>query len=202
MKIWMGSAILLLLIVGSAPAQDFDRYFSLSWQGSIPLSNTSWIDKSSGKGLRIGYRKMINNKFAAGFDYTWATYDQYFPPTTFESGNSAIHTDYFNYVYSYAITLSGQYFVPLQTKKIMPFAGLGAGASMNRYVQYYNIYKENDSSWGFIARPEIGVLFPFGGKWGATVSGNYNFSTAKSDYFGYDNFNYFGVNVGVVIMSY
>src|SRR5690606_16209441 len=59
------------------------------------------------------YRKMINDKFAAGFDYTWATYDKYYPTTSFVDGTRTITTDYFNYVYSYGLTLSGQYFLPV-----------------------------------------------------------------------------------------
>lgn len=202
MKRWIASAVIVFLGIVSAKAQDFDRYFYLSWMGSKPLSNTSWIDNDSGKGMKFGYRKMINDKFAAGFDLTWATYDKYYPTATFEDGSRTITTDYFNYVYSYGLTLSGQYFLPFSTPRVMPFVGLGVGAALNRYFQYYNIYAEDDQSWGFLGRPEIGVLFPFGGKWGATVSGQYNFSTAKSDYFGYDDFNSLSVNVGVVLMSY
>jgi len=202
MRHWIAPAVSVLLGVSSASAQDFDRYFSLSWMGSKPLSNTSWIDDDTGKGVRFGYRKLINDKFAVGFDYTWATYDKYYPTATFEEGTRTITTDYFNYVYSYGLTLSGQYFLPFATPRVMPFVGLGVGAALNRYFQYYNIYAEDDQSWGFLGRPEVGVLFPFGGKWGATVSGQYNFSTAKSDYFGYDDFNSLSFNVGVVLMSY
>ncbi|HEY4655231.1 MAG TPA: outer membrane beta-barrel protein [Cyclobacteriaceae bacterium] len=202
MKLLISSAIIVLVTAVSVQAQDFDRYFYLSWMGSKPLSNTSWNDESTGKGVRFGYRKIINEKFAAGFDYTWATYDKYFPTATFEEGTRAITTDYFNYVYSYGLTLSGQYFLPFATERVMPFVGIGAGVALNRYVQYYNIYTEEDQTWGFLGRPEVGVLFPFGGKWGATISGQYNFSTAKSDYFGYDGFNSLSVNVGVVLMSY
>lgn len=201
-KIWISAAVLVFVSSACVFGQDFDRYFTVAWQGNVPLSNTSWIDKTSGKGLRLGYRKMINNKFAAGFDYSWATYDKYFPTATFETETGAITTDYFNYIYSYAITASGQYFIPLETKKVMPYVGLGLGASLNRYREYYNIYTESDESWGFVGRPEVGVLFPFGGKWGAMVSGHYNFSTAKSDYFDYSDFSHIGFNVGVVIMSY
>lgn len=202
MKLWMASALVMFLGIGSVSAQDFDRYFYLSWMGSKPLSNTSWIDEDTGKGLRFGYRKLINDKFAVGFDYTWATFDKYYPTATFLDDTRTITTDYFNYVYSYGLTLSGQYFLPFSTARVMPFVGLGVGASLNRYFQYYNIYTEDDQSWGFLGRPEVGVLFPFGGKWGATIAAQYNFSTANSDFFGYDDFNSLSFNVGVVMMSY
>ncbi|HLT81386.1 MAG TPA: outer membrane beta-barrel protein [Cyclobacteriaceae bacterium] len=202
MKAWLTCLAFLLLCTVSSFAQDFDRYFYLAWMPNKPLSNTSWIDEDTGKGVRFGYRKLINEKFAVGFDYTWATYDQYYPTATFVDGSRTITTDYFNYVYSYGLTVSGQYFLPFGTERVMPYAGLGIGASLNRYFQYYNIYTDNDQNWGFLGRPEVGVLFPFGGKWGLTAAAHYTFSTAKSDYFGYDGFNSIGFNVGVVMMSY
>ncbi|HEY8513641.1 MAG TPA: hypothetical protein VIL31_16895 [Cyclobacteriaceae bacterium] len=202
MKPWLTCSLLLLLCTVSGVAQDFDRYFYFTWMPSMPLSNTDWIDESTGKGVRFGYRKLISDKFAAGIDYTWATYDQYYPTTTFVDGTRTITTDYFNYVYSYGLTVSGQYFMPFSTERVMPFVGLGLGAQLNRYFQYYNIYTDDDQVWGFLGRPEVGVLFPFGGKWGATVAAHYTFSTAKSEYFGYDGFNSIGFNVGVVMMSY
>lgn len=202
MKFFIASLWVIILGIGSAKAQDFDRYFSLSWMGSKPLSNTSWIDHDTGKGVRLTYRKLINDKFAAGFDYTWATYEKYYPTATFVEGTRTITTDYFNYVYSYGLTLNGQYFLPFSTDRVMPFVGLGIGAALNRYVQYYNVYTEDDRSWGFLARPEVGVLFPFGGKWGATIGAQYHYSTAKSDFFEYDDFSSLSVNVGIVLMSY
>ncbi|HEX7016517.1 MAG TPA: outer membrane beta-barrel protein [Cyclobacteriaceae bacterium] len=202
MKPWLTCSLLLFICTVSGFAQDFDRYFYLAWMPNKPLSNTSWIDEGTGKGVRFGYRKMINDKFAAGFDYTWATYDKYFPTSSFVDGTRTITTDYFNYVYSYGLTVSGQYFLPFTRDWVMPYVGLGLGASLNRYFQYYNIYTDDDRKWGFLGRPEVGVLFPFGGKWGAMVAAQYTFSTAKSEYFGYDDFNSVSFNVGVVLMSY
>jgi hypothetical protein len=90
----------------------------------------------------------------------------------------------------------------VNNQKVLPFIGLGVGAGFNRYALYYNFYAEDDSNWGFRARPEIGVLFAFGGKVGATVGAHYDYTTAKSDYFNLSDFNHYGFNVGIVLMSY
>ncbi|HEX5171823.1 MAG TPA: outer membrane beta-barrel protein [Cyclobacteriaceae bacterium] len=191
-----------LLSVQTLFAQDFDRYFYVSWNYNTPLSDTNWIGNSSATGLKLGYRKIITDRISAGVDFTWSYYDQYEPPTTFVSESGAIHTDYFKYIYNYGITVNGQYFLPVNNTNILPFVGLGLGAAYNRYTLYYNIYTDDDTSWGFLARPEVGVLFTFSKKVGAIVGAHYDYSTAKSDYFELSNFSNFGFNVGLVFTSY
>ena len=190
-------------MANGALAQDFDRYFSLSWEYNAPLANTSdWIGNASATGARLTYKKMINDRFAAGVDFTWNVFDEYEPTQTFENGSGAITTDYFKYTYGYGFAASGQYFLPFSTTKVMPYVGLGLGAALNRYTLYYNVYSEGDDSWGFLARPEIGVMFPFGGKVGAQIGVRYDFSTADSEYFELDKPSNLAVNVGLVLMSY
>jgi hypothetical protein len=183
-------------------AQDFDRYFYFTWNYNIPLSNTNWIGESSPKGLKMGYRKLLTDRISAGFDFTWSVYDQYEPTTTFVSDDGALTTDYFKYLYNYGLTINGQYFLPVNSTNILPYVGIGVGAAYNRYTMYYNIYADDDNAWGFLARPEVGVLFTFGRKVGATIGAHYDYSTAKSEYFALDNFNNYGFNVGLIFTSY
>lgn len=193
---------LLLLASTACMSQDFDRYVSVSWDFNQPLTNTNWIKEGSGLGAKIGYHKMLNDRFAVGVDAAWAVYRHYEPTTTFINNDGAITTDYFNYIYSYSFMASGNYFLPSSSKKLMPFVGLGLGASQSKFVQYYNVYTDKDQSWGFIARPEVGLLVPFGGKLGLQVAAHYDYTTAGSDRFNYSGFSHFGVSVGLVSMSY
>ena len=195
-------SIILFLAVHAVSAQDFDRYFYVTWNYNTPLSDTEWIGDPSIEGLKMGYRKLITDRIAAGVDFTWSVYDQYEPTTTFVSNDGAITTDYFKYVYNYGITATGQYFLPVNSMNILPYVGIGVGAAYNRYAMYYNIYTDEDTSWGFLARPEVGVLFTFSKKVGATVAAHYDYSTAKSDYFELSNFSHYGFNVGLVFTSY
>ncbi len=182
--------------------QDFDRYFSVSWDVNKPLTTTRWIDETSVLGFKIGYHKLLNDRFSVGVDFTESIYRHYEPTTTFISSDGAITTDYFNYLYSYGVVANGKYFLPSKSKKLMPYVGVGAGAAFNRFAQFYNIYTDKDDSWGFLARPEAGVIFSFGGKVGLIASAHYDFTTAGSDKFEYSGFSHYGVNLGLVFMSY
>lgn len=194
---------IIMLAAQATFAQDFDRLLYVSWDVNKPLANTGdWIENNSRAGLRIGYRKFINERFTVGGDVSWAYYKQYEPQTTFVNPDGAITTDYFKYTYSYSLTLNGQYFLPVKSEHILPFAGVGLGAVLNRDKMYYNVYVESDDSWGFLARPEVGVLIPFSRKIGLIAAAHYDFTTAKSDYFNLSSASNLGVNVGLIFTSY
>lgn len=196
-------SLLAAVSIQAAYAQDFDRMFYVSWDVNTPLSNTDdWISGTSSRGLKLGYKKLINDNFTMGFDLGWSVYSEYQPTTTFVSEDGAFTTDYFKYQYVYELALSGQYYLPWRTRKVMPYVGLGVGAALSRYIIYYNVYSEGEDVWGLLVNPEMGVLFPFGGKVGAMVGAHYNFTTSDSEYFGLDRFNHFGAQVGIVFMSY
>jgi len=180
------------------------KYFYVSLDVNKPLSNTAWIEDVTARGFRAGYRVFITPRISAGLDLGAATYDQYVPTETRQSENGAVTTDYFNYVYNYNATLSGQYNFKIgDGEQIFPYAGLGVGANHNEYFLYYNIYSESERRWGFLVRPEAGVLVKFS-KYrsiGAIASVHYNYSTNSSRRYGYDNFNSLAFQVGLILME-
>ena len=197
------SVIMMSLLAQVAFAQDFDNILVVSWDANKPLSNTGWINSWSARGVKAGFKKIINDNFMAGADINWATYDQYQPTITMERTNGAFTTDYFKYVYSYGLTVNGQYLLPGTNRDhFMPYAGIGLGATYNSFNRYYNVYQDKEDSWGFLVRPEVGAIFPFSGKVGAIVGVHYDFSTSRSSYFNYNNFSNLGVQVGLAFLSY
>ena len=132
-------------------------------------------------------------------------YDQYKPTETTETGSGAITTDYFKYVYSYSAAASAQYNFRLgESETFYPYVGLGLGANSNEYTLYYNIYKDSETKWGFLARPEAGILVKFGQRrsLGAMAAVHYDYSTNKSENFDYDNFSSVGFQVGIILMNW
>lgn len=181
-------------------------YAYAAWNHSKPLSNTDFINASSGAGGRIGYRHRIGeSRFTVGADFNWATYDQYAPPVTFQlEDGGALNTDYFKYAYNYGLVASGQYTFPIGDSQIfLPYAGLGLGANFNIYKLYYNVFEESEEAGGFLVRPEAGMLIRFGERrsLGAIMGVSYDYSTNKSENYGYSNFSAFAFQLGIVITS-
>jgi hypothetical protein len=195
-------SIIFSLVCATLLAQP--RYFYLTLDYNAPLSNKEWISKGSAQGLRLGYRAFITDRVSAGVDLGSASINEYKPTRTIESASGAITTDYFNYIYSYSAVISGQYnFLVGDGDMVFPYAGLGLGANYNEYLQYYNIYTDGDKAFGFLARPEAGILVRFGTRrsLGAMASVHYDFSTNKNTDFGYKNFTTLGFQIGLMFMD-
>jgi hypothetical protein len=193
----------ILFVMFATQAQE--NYFYLNWDINKPTSNTEWIGHTSSKGGKIGYRMMLKDKrFSIGADFGWTTFDQYELPETFEDSTGATHTDYFKYIYQTSLTVSGQYYFKVgEGDKIFPYAGLGLGAMRNKYRLYYNIYAEGEDSWGFLARPEAGIVVRIPGRrsLAAMAAVHYDISTNQSEMYNYKNFSALGFQVGIVIMN-
>lgn len=202
-KILIIVSILTAILSHDVLAQDKFFYFNLDINKSF--SNTEWIDKVSARGAKLGYRVFINPRISAGIDVSWTTFDEYLPPTTIQSANGAITTDYFRYLYSYSIAASAQYyFAKGDSERFFPYAGLGLGAMNNEYVLYYNIYQDSEQTWGFLARPEAGILVRFGERrsLGAMAAIHYDYASNKSDKFNYKNLSALGFQIGIMLMDW
>lgn len=187
----------------TASAQYYDKMFFVGWNVNTPLSNKEFAGKSSTRGARLGYRELISEKVALGIDITWATYEDYIPRQTYYSPNGALTTDFLNYANNYAAMLTGDYYF-FEERRVMPYVGLGAGVAYNSYNVYYNVYQTRDNSFGFIARPQAGVwLKAFDRKnWAFNAAVHFDFSTAKSDDYGYKNFMNAGFELGLVFLDW
>ncbi len=197
--------LIVLLGLSASWATAQDNFFYLSWNYQVPLSNTDWLDASSARGGKIGYRFFVlEDRLTMGVDLSWITFNQYQPTQTFQQDNGAITTDYFKFIYNYGATLSAQYYFPVSDRKILfPYAGLGLGANYNDFTLYYNIYSDSYTSWGFLARPEAGIVVRFGAyrSLGAIAAVHYDYSTNKNENFDYSSFNTVGFKLGVVLMN-
>ncbi len=181
------------------------KYLYLDLDINKPLSNTEWINGVSIAGGKLGYRGFIRPNFSAGVDIGWSSFDDYEPTTTKQNPTGAITSDYFHYIYNYSAVVSGQYYLRTEEEdRFFPYAGLGLGANTNEYVLYYNIYEDSQRSWGFLARPEAGLLFRFTdrGSLGVMAAIHFDYSTNKSDKFNYNNFSALGFQIGLMSMSF
>ncbi len=201
----MKRVFLLVLVVGTETglAQSYDKLFSIGWDNNIPLSNTSYVKKNSSRGMRASIRQFMNEQFVMGGDFSWAAYEDYSPRQTYPTSGGALTTDFFKYVYSYGLTLSGGYYFR-PGEKIRPYAGLGLGASYNDFAMYYNVYSADDKKWGVLLRPEAGVLIRFTehGSWGALAAVHYDYASTKSTDAGYSNFSNVGIQLGIVVIDW
>lgn len=194
---------LLALSSEVASAQFYDKMFFASWSVNQPLTNRDFIGRSSTRGVRLGYREMMNDHFAFGFDLSWSTYDDYTPRQTYYRPNSTLTTDFTNYSNNYGALLTGDYYF-FTERRVMPYAGLGAGVGYNSYKVYYNVYNDGKNAFGLLLRPQAGVWVKVDDRknWAFNVGVHFDFSTAKGTDFGYKNFMNAGLELGLVFLDW
>jgi len=196
--------IVLLTLTMQAMAQDYQGYYYGTFDFNQPLSNTQWNNATSVFGIKAGYQHMLSDRFSVGGDLNWGSYKQYKPTETTVTPGGAITSDYFHYVYAYGLTVSGAYYLPVDGKLVRPYAGVGLGAAYNKYTTFYNIYTDQTASWGFLVRPEAGIMLRFNENrsFGLTAGVHYDISTAQQKAIGYSNFSNVGINIGIIIIDW
>jgi opacity protein-like surface antigen len=199
-------SILLLLFFLAADAVHSQSYQKFFWGGldlNKPLSNTDFVKDVSTRGFKVGFRQLLDEHLLVGVDLNSASYKGYTPRQTYTSANGALTTDFHNYAYVYGLTLAGDYLFNPE-KKFQPYVGFGLGASYVDYTLYYNVFSDNDPKWGVLLRPEAGVLLQLGkySSWGIQAGMHFDFATAKSKDYGYNNFSNVGFQIGVVLFDW
>lgn len=196
-----------ILAVCALPAMAQRSYFYFAWDVNQPLSNKSWVDETSSRGAKLGFRKVIGEerRISVGLDLNWNYFQSYKPTETFYTDNGAVTTDYFNTIFQMGAALTGQYYFPIGDKQVFyPYVGLGLGANRMEYTVSYNIYADQDVGFGFLARPEAGILVRIGERrrFGMIAGVHYDYSTARSDDYGYNNFMSAGFQLGIVALQW
>jgi opacity protein-like surface antigen len=202
--------LFLLLFFKTAQSQfvtnqsiSYENFFLLSLDINRPVSNTNLVNGTSARGVKVGFRQLLNDHFLAGVDFNSSSYNGYQPRQTYATSTGAFTSDFYNYAYVYGLTLAGDYlFAP--DKKFQPYVGFGMGASYINYTIYYNVFSDEQKKWGVLLRPEAGVLLRFGkySSWGVQGGLHFDFSTARSKDYGYNNFSNVGAQIGLVFFNW
>lgn len=195
--------ILIVALYQNVRAQYFDKSYSLMLDFNKPLSNTDYVDNLSGRGFRFAYREMISDKIFGGLDINNRSFSKHVPRQTYNNGTNAITTDLFNYTYNYGATLSFDYLLKSEGK-LMPYAGLGVGASYIRFRQFYNVYSNQSDNWGVLVRPQVGVMYRTKetASWALQAALHYDYSSAKNEDLDSDTFQSIGLSIGITILDW
>jgi outer membrane protein len=184
-------------------AQSFNRLpdkFLIGYEVGIPsndfISNTSW------RGGRIEYRRMINSNISVGFSGSWNSFEQYVPKTTYQKpdGSGAITADIVKDLYSVPLTVNAHYYFT-KSKNVLPYVGLGLGTMYSDQTIYANIYGVEETNWGFAARPEVGLVYPFTAETAVYFSAVYNYASNKNETFNVNSMSHIALSIGFVFSA-
>lgn len=206
------TGIIALLFVTGASAQSFDtpgaptrsgwsNLYGLSWEISVPTNN-DFLTATSLAGGKFEYRHFLAGKpFSFGLAVSWNSYEQYIPTQTvqYNDGKSAITTDMDRNIYTVPIAATAHYYFNYGGK-VMPYLGVGLGTQYCEQTIYYNIFVEDEYNWGFLVRPEAGLLIaPNQRNWGILAGAGYSYATNKNTLYDLNSLQNFSFNIGLFL---
>ena len=174
----------------------------LNWQIATPL-NTDYLKETSLAGGSVEYRRFIKPNMSVGIGFSWNSFEQYISPRVYEKpdGSQALYTDFIHQVYTLPMYLNAHYYFG-GGEKMKPYAGIGLGAQYSEQDAYYNIFVTEEKNWGFVARPEVGLLYRFSNYFGLHGNVGFNYATNKSDAFKIDNLKHVYYSIGIYWNQY
>ncbi len=174
---------------------DSDAY--INWNLGTPLNN-SFVKGFNGSGANAGYNRFITKNLAVGGALGWNNYNTYYDRQTYVTKTGAITTDMYTYIFALPVTATiSKYFECGNI--VFPYVKVGAGVLYSEQNQYYNIYEDKQTNWGFTAIPEVGARISLKpqNNWAINVGAQYLYGTNKADNYGLKNLQTFSVNVGL-----
>ena len=169
----------------------------LNWQIATPLSE-NYLKETSLRGGSLEYRRFIKPNMSVGIGFSWNSFEQYHPPRVYEKpdGSQALYTDFVHQVYTLPIYLNAHYYLK-GGDKLKPYVGIGLGAQYSEQDAYYNIFVTEEKNWGFVARPEIGLLYRISNYFGLHANVGFNYATNKSEEFRIDDLKHVYYSIGI-----
>src|SRR5947209_7885581 len=154
-KIIISLAIVFISITSVIAQKNF---FGVDWNVNFP-NNSGYLTKTSYSGGKVEYRHFFKENFSFGLALDWSSYEQYIPRETFQKpdGSGAVTSDFHAVAYQVPFTGTIHYYFK-KSKYLRPYAGVALGGQYLEQDLYYNVYVTSDNNWGFVARPEIGLL--------------------------------------------
>lgn len=174
----------------------------LNWQIATPL-NTDYLKETSLAGGSVEYRRFLKPNMSVGIGFSWNSFEQHIPARVYEKpdGSQALYTDFIHQVYTLPMYLNAHYYFG-GGEKMKPYAGIGLGAQYSEQDAYYNIFVTEEKNWGFVARPEVGLLYRFTNYFGLHGNVGFNYATNKSDEFKIDNLKHVYYSIGIYWNQY
>ena len=172
--------------------------FLATWDIAFPI-NGDYLDETSFNGARIEYRRLVNKNFAWGLSTGWNSYRQKVDQQLYEAedGSRAVFTDMIRKINEMPIAVSGYYFLD-QTAAFRPYAGLGIGTMYSQQKAFFNVYVIEESNWGFLIRPEIGMQFDINYNVGLHLYAAYSSATNNNDFFRIESLEHLSLGIGFV----
>jgi opacity protein-like surface antigen len=189
--------IIFTVFFSIAQAQQGETKFSIGYDVALPMGDfKNVVSSTSYRGFTASILYGVTDKLSVGVGSGFQDFYQKNARQTYhQPDGSDISAVVSNTIQTIPILAEGKYnFNPAST--IQPYAALGVGGNMIAYNQLFGEFGNQQTKFGFAARPEVGLLIPFKNKAsGFEIGASYNIMPFNGD--GCKNLNSLGIHAGL-----
>lgn len=189
-----------LLSFTAVQAQKGVTKATIQYNMGLPTGSfNSNLSETSLRGFKADVLHGLNDKLSIGFGTGFQDFYQKNPRQVYKlTDGSDVSAVLSHSIQTIPLLATARYsFTP--GAAVQPYAGLGVGGNLITYSQLLGEFGDQQSSFGFAARPEAGIYVPFkkGGESGFTLGASYNIMPFNK--IGFSNLNNIGIQAGVSI---
>ena len=187
-----------LAVVNTAKSQEFDQLFTLGYNTSVPLGETSdYINNFSWRGINLDVKYYVKDNFTMGVNAGWNLYNNSTDGVVSEQvsvndKNLTISAKQYRYINSLPIYVTGSYIKDLES--VILYAGLGVGGQYVAQRIEMGQYIIEKDEFQFAMSPHVGVYIPVSYYMMINLGVQYNQSLTNSDVVKVSNLAF---NVGI-----
>ncbi len=197
------SFIITTFVLGVAAQAQQKGKTQLDFQYNVALPQGSFkqtISQTSVRGAQASVLYGISNKFAMGFGTGFQDFYQKTPRQLYKLDDGSDLSAVRSYSIQTILVLAQAKYQFSPGGALQPYAALGVGGNLISYNDMVGEFSiEQESKFGFAARPEAGVYIPFkkDGESGLMIGASYNIMPFDGN--GMKNLNSIGIHAGVSI---
>lgn len=148
---------------------------TLAYSIGLPTGDlSSFIGKSSFRGISFDYRYKFQHNMAVGLNVAWNVFYEELSRDSYTLGTETITGKQYRYSNNFPMLATFTYFLSEEEEGVVPFASFGIGTMYTRRNTDMNLYTIEQEAWNFLIQPEIGVHYGMPDGFGLSASLKYN----------------------------
>lgn len=175
--------------------------FNFGLNAGLPMGSLKdAVSNTSLRGFKAGILYAVDDQLAIGLGTGYQDFYEKYPRALYKLSDGGDLSAVRSFSIQTIPILAEAKWSFTPDAKVQPYAALGIGGNLISYKDYAGEFAlEQDTKFGFAARPGVGVYIPFrkAGESGFTVGATYNIMPLKTG--AVDNLNHIGIHAGVSI---
>ncbi len=195
----IGFLFVLVLLSSITNAQQGETKFSFNYSVGLPMSDfKNYVSSTSFRGFNASILHGVSDKVSVGLEAGFQDFYQKYPRQLYHFSDGSDVSAVVSYTIQTIPVLAKAKYNFNTESRIQPYAAIGVGGNLVAYNQLYGQFGEQQTKFGFAARPEAGLFIPFRNKVsGFGIGASYNIMPFKEGDF--KNLNNVSIHAGFSI---